>query len=169
VALDPRFPDGDEKRFDLTGSCSGRPGRRDCEGAEERRVAYQARRKSLSGSSLTLRRREMDSNHRYPAKFFWPTVGAGSRWAWPVGSRRSPRPSCSWPPSWRSRETAAIEFRCRGTPRDGRSRPTTSVSGKCRISCGIVFPTSGSADRPPDGSVRQGGSSPGTAAVRRAL
>jgi hypothetical protein len=38
-----------------------------------------------------------------------------------------------------------------------------------RISCGIVFPTLGSADRPPDGSVRQGGSSPGTAAVRRAL
>jgi hypothetical protein len=30
-------------------------------------------------------------------------------------------------------ESAAIEFRCRGTPRDGRSRPTTSVSGKCRF------------------------------------
>jgi len=52
-------------------------------------------------------------------------------------------------------ESAAIEFRCRGTRRDGRSRPTSSVSGKCRISCGIVFPTFGSADRPPDGSVRQ--------------
>jgi hypothetical protein len=38
-----------------------------------------------------------------------------------------------------------------------------------RISCGIVFSTLGSADRPPDGSVRQGGSTPGTAAVRRAL
>jgi len=38
-----------------------------------------------------------------------------------------------------------------------------------KISCGIVFPTSGSADRQPDGSVRQGGSSPGTAAARRAL
>src|SRR6267378_3153718 len=32
-----------------------------------------------------------------------------------------------------SNESAAIEFRCRGTPRDGRSRPTTSVSGKCRM------------------------------------
>jgi hypothetical protein len=32
-------------------------------------------------------------------------------------------------------ESAAIEFRCRGTPRDGRSRPTTSVSGKCRLIC----------------------------------
>jgi hypothetical protein len=126
-------------------------------------------RQANSRERRTVCWREMDSNHRYPAKFFWPTVGAGSRWAWPVGSRRSPGPSCSWPPSWRSRETAAIEFRCRGTPRDGRSRPTTSVSGKCRISCGIVFPTSGSADRPPDGSVRQGGSTPGTAAVRRAL
>jgi transposase-like protein len=30
-------------------------------------------------------------------------------------------------------ESAAIEFRCRGTPRDGRWRPTTSVSGKCRL------------------------------------
>jgi hypothetical protein len=30
-------------------------------------------------------------------------------------------------------ESAAIEFRCRGNPRDGRSRPTTSVSGKCRL------------------------------------
>src|ERR1700730_18131023 len=33
-----------------------------------------ARKSSASGSHWTLRWRKMDSNHRYPAKFFWPLV-----------------------------------------------------------------------------------------------
>jgi hypothetical protein len=42
-------------------------------------------------------------------------------------------------PFWLVNESAAIEFRCRRPPRGATSRPTTSVSGKCRLRCGFCL------------------------------